>query len=163
MTIIKNVWVRRIVITVLVFSFIWFVLPLFFNKEVNESREAITSQSTPLTAKAGDDTGETTNQPTERSGTFSGVAGHQAGGQATLISSTAGNFIRLEDNFSVTSGPDLYLYVGDGSDKTREIAKLKGNKGGQNYQLPSELDIESFSSVWIYCKAFSVNFAKAEL
>jgi len=153
----KNKWISRTLITFGIIALIWFVAPLFFNKTVDETRESITGQ--PVTELSPD------NQATaiEPTGTFTGVLGHQSSGNATLILGDSGNFIRLEDDFSVTSGPDLYVYVGTKDDKTREIARLKGNKGGQNYRLPSDLDPNNFDTIWVYCKAFSVNFAKAEL
>lgn len=155
----KNKWFRRILITAILVALIWFVLPLFFNKRVNETRQEITSPP----ANSQNSAKENLLIAGERSGTFTGVAGHQSSGVATLISSDKGNFIRLEDNFSVTSGPDLYVYVGDKNGKTKEIARLKGNQGGQNYQLPADVSPDSFDTVWIYCKAFTIDFAKAEL
>lgn len=159
----KNKWLRRGLITIGIIALAWFVVPLFFNKEVNESREAITGQPAAPAAPEGTAPTAPPPAPAELTGTFTGVAGHQSSGRAALISNDSANFIRLEDDFSVTSGPDLYVYVGTKDDKTREIARLKGNKGGQNYELPKDLDLSSFDTVWIYCKAFTVNFARAEL
>ena len=44
-----------------------------------------------------------------------------------------------------------------------EIARLKSNVGGQNYDLPADVDLSRFRSVGIYCKQFSVVFSSAEL
>ena len=44
-----------------------------------------------------------------------------------------------------------------------ELAKLKGNKGNQNYTLPDGVDPASFGSVVIYCKPFKVVFSVASL
>jgi hypothetical protein len=38
-----------------------------------------------------------------------------------------------------------------------------GNKGTQQYSLPADLDVDRYSSVVIWCRAFTVGFAKAEL
>ncbi|MDP2651294.1 MAG: DM13 domain-containing protein, partial [bacterium] len=43
------------------------------------------------------------------------------------------------------------------------VAKLKGNIGSQNYELPPEINLEDYNEVWIWCRAFSVGFAKAVL
>ncbi len=43
------------------------------------------------------------------------------------------------------------------------VARLKGNVGSQNYDLPADVDLSRFRSVVIYCKQFSVVFSSAEL
>lgn len=160
-------WLRRIAIILTVTALMWFVVPLFFNKQVNESRddikgEVITNQMNESSSVSGSQNTEPVAL-SEPKGTFVGVLGHRSSGNVTLVKTTTGNYIRLEDDFSVTSGPDLHVYVGDTNKPLREIAELKGNRGGQNYQLPADLDPTSFSTVWIYCKAFVTNFAKADL
>lgn len=98
---------------------------------------------------------------------------HQAQGKALLVRLSDGRrFIRFED-FRVTNGPDLYVYLsGHPSPRTSaqlhegapfEVAVLKGNIGSQNYELQADLDLSKFKSVAIYCKRFSVMFASAEL
>ena len=44
-----------------------------------------------------------------------------------------------------------------------EVGALKGNIGDQNYELPSDLDLNKYRAVTIWCKRFSVNFATAPL
>ena len=44
-----------------------------------------------------------------------------------------------------------------------EVAKLKGNKGAQNYELPEKADLDKYRVVSIWCNRFSVNFAAAPL
>jgi electron transfer DM13 len=45
----------------------------------------------------------------------------------------------------------------------RDLGALKGNKGDQQYDLPQGLDLDRYSTVVIWCRAFSVNFARAVL
>ncbi len=98
---------------------------------------------------------------------------HQAHGKALMVRLPDGRrFIRFED-FRVTNGPDLYVYLsGHPSPRTSaqlhegaafEVARLKGNVGNQNYELPADLALSKFKSVAIYCKRFSVMFGSAEL
>jgi hypothetical protein len=98
---------------------------------------------------------------------------HQTQGKAILVRIPDGRrFIRFED-FRVTNGPDLYVYLsGHPSPRTAtqlhegaafEVARLKGNIGSQNYELPADLDLSKFKSVAIYCKRFSVMFGSAQL
>ena len=81
--------------------------------------------------------------------------------------------LRLDDDFRVTNGPDLYVYL-SGATAPRssddlhgsgafEVAQLKGNVGGQNYVLPNDLDLSKFHSVVIYCRRFTTVFSTAEL
>lgn len=98
-------------------------------------------------------------------GTFEGLAGHSAEGTASLVMIDGAFFVRLENDFRVTNGPDLFVGFGKNGeyDKNAQIAPLKGNEGGQNYAVPSEINAAQYNEVWIWCRAFSVPFAKAQL
>ena len=98
---------------------------------------------------------------------------HKGSGRATIYRGPDGSFLlRLED-FKVTNGPDLRVILtpvqnpGGSGDVTApghvELAKLKGNRGNQNYPIPADVDIASFQSVVIYCKPFRVIFSIARL
>ncbi len=114
-------------------------------------------------------------QPTVlATGSFQGAdAVHRGEGKALLVRLPDGQrFLRFEQ-FRVTNGPDLYVYLsGHPAPRNRaqlhegaahEVAVLKGNVGNQNYALPADLDLSKFKSAVIYCKRFSVIFATAEL
>jgi Electron transfer DM13 len=101
------------------------------------------------------------------SGQFMGVGDgiHEAEGLANEISLEDGRqFIRFE-NFKVTNGPDLFVYLA--TDKSAsdfvDLGKLKANNGNQNYQIPPGTDLSKYNTVVIWCKAFSVLFGSAEL
>jgi len=40
---------------------------------------------------------------------------------------------------------------------------LKGNIGNQQYELPGDVTVSRYSTVVIWCRAFSVLFARAPL
>lgn len=86
-------------------------------------------------------------------------------GHASLIKDGNTYFVRLEDDFKATNGPDLY--VGFGTDKKVDLAslfaKLKANNGGQNYQVPDNIDPTKYSSIFVYCKFFRVSFGYAPI
>ena len=108
------------------------------------------------------------------SGQFGAVDSfHKGEGKALVIKLPDGRrFLRFED-FRVTNGPDLYVYLsGHPAPRNREqlhqgaafeVARLKGNIGNQNYDLPADLDLSKFKSAVIYCKQFGVVFSTAEL
>lgn len=96
-------------------------------------------------------------------GTFQGLKGHQATGKAEVITVGDISFLRFED-FEVTNGPDLHVYMTKNGDIDTgiDLGKLKGNKGSQNYEL-SGINTNVYDTVVIYCQPFHVYFASATL
>jgi len=100
-------------------------------------------------------------------GAFTGHA-HPTDGVARIIEEGNARVLTLT-NFETDPGPDLYVYVapgqtsGDDVDGATQLARLKGNIGNQQYELPPELDTSSGATVVIWCRAFSVTFGAAQL
>lgn len=106
-------------------------------------------------------------QTTPISGQFRGAGDgiHNAEGTTKHISLEDGRqFIRFE-NFKVTNGPDLFVYLATDNSASDfvDLGRLKANNGNQNYQIPSGTDISKYNTVVIWCKAFSVLFGSADL
>ncbi|MBP6855005.1 MAG: DM13 domain-containing protein [Candidatus Pacebacteria bacterium] len=153
-----------VLVIVVIFLVYWFISPLFIDKKVSEDLPAVqitnegvvSEETTPV---------ESVSQSLEiKTGTFSGFDRlHTGSGTAKVISIDGKNYIRFEEDFSVTNGPDLYVGLGENGEyiKGSELEKLKGNIGSQNYELPEGVDPENIKEVWVWCKAFSVPFAKA--
>ena len=79
--------------------------------------------------------------------------------------------VRLE-RLDTDNGPDLYLYLSatpaGGSEQAFDddfvsLGRLKGNKGDQNYELPSGTDLARYRSVVIWCDRFNSAFGAADL
>jgi hypothetical protein len=106
------------------------------------------------------------------SGKFHDVA-HKGVGQAAIYQREGGQRLLRFTNFETSNGPDVHVYLvaaNDASDSETvtkagfvEIGALKGNIGDQNYEVPSDLDLNKYRAVTIWCKRFSVNFATAPL
>jgi electron transfer DM13 len=106
------------------------------------------------------------------SGTFHGVA-HDGSGNASIYQLSDGKRVLRFTNFETSNGPDVHVYLvatKDASDSDSvkqagfvEVGVLKGNIGDQNYELPSDLDLNKYRAVTIWCKRFGVNFATAPL
>lgn len=98
-----------------------------------------------------------------KQGQFSGMSGNNATGKALVISLGKIAFLRFE-NFQVTNGPDLHVYVTQGGDITTgiDLGKLKGSIGDQNYAL-NNIDIKTYDTVVIYCQPFHIYYANAKL
>lgn len=91
-------------------------------------------------------------------GTFKGVEGERVSGSVEVTQTS----VKLSSNFKTTSGPDLYVYLGN--DKpTKIVAVLKKNKGSQTYALPKGVDLSKYSSVFIHCKKYNHTFGKASI
>jgi hypothetical protein len=102
-------------------------------------------------------------------GRFESVA-HPAEGIATAIRTAGGKRVLTLTSFEVDNGPDLRVYLVAGSardeaevDDFEDLGALKGNKGNQQYELPRGLDLDRYTTVVVWCRAFSVNFARAPL
>ena len=145
-------------IVIVAVPLVWYLAsPLFLTRTVSESSPAALVENR---LAAG------------RFGVVDGI--HKGEGGASIVRSADGQWVlRLDDDFRVTNGPDLYIYLA-GANAPRssgelhsagafEVAQLKGNVGGQNYTLPADLDLSKFHSVVIYCRRFTTVFSTAEL
>lgn len=106
------------------------------------------------------------------SGRFHGVA-HATRGLATVYQTAgAGRTLRLS-GFETSNGPDVRVYLIAAPDASnnaavtaqgyKEVGRLRGSRGDQNYPLPPNLDLSRFHAVTIWCRRFAVNFATAPL
>jgi hypothetical protein len=175
----------------------WLGSPLFLNTEVNEDfpevaagtqnetttteamEEATTTgaQDVTTTTEAMEET-TTTESDAMESGAVAIVMGqfedidnlHQGTGTATVYELEDGSHVLRFEDFEVTNGPDLHVYLVPASNPTNddivdyvELGGLKGNIGNQNYEIPSDVDPMGFGSVVIYCQPFHVIFSIANL
>jgi len=102
-------------------------------------------------------------------GQFYGID-HSAEGTATAYEADGRFVLRFEDDTDIQNGPDLYVWVlpeedyeGGTPDEFIDLGKIKGNVGGQNYELPPEFDPEIHRFVMIWCLRFNTPFAAAPL
>jgi len=148
---------KKIIIIILIIAAIavgyWLASPLFINKKVGEKIEDIT-----------------VNIPTEQiviaEGNFTDADNfHKGEGTVKIIKAGDKYFVRFEDNFKTTNGPDLFVHFDKDGAYANEakISELKGNIGSQNYEVPANINPADYNEVWIWCRAFSVPFAKAVL
>ncbi len=98
---------------------------------------------------------------------------HKGMGNAVIYELASGERILRLDEFRVTNGPDLRVLLAEAPNPEShgdlddagytELAKLKGNVGSQNYDIPDDIDLSAVESVVIYCKPFRVVFSVATL
>jgi hypothetical protein len=137
---------------------------LFINKTVNEQLPTV--QSVSMAMSSG------TEPRVLGKGDFRGLA-HETKGVATVHQLGDGKRILRLTNFETSNGPDVHVYLvaaemaNDNATVTEagfiDLGSLKGNKGDQNYEVPSDTDLNKYGSVSIWCARFGVNFGAATL
>ena len=105
---------------------------------------------------------------TVATGTFVRVdALHGGSGTARIVDRNGERYLLLE-NFEVTNGPDLYVYLTESKSpgKTLEslskyisLGRLKGNAGNQIYEIPGTF--RGYDTAVIWCQQFGVLFSYA--
>ncbi|MDG4810921.1 DM13 domain-containing protein [Micromonospora sp. WMMD1120] len=101
---------------------------------------------------------------------------HRTTGRAEIHRLADGRHRLVIRDLDTSNGPDLRVWLTDqpvveGTAGWRvfddgewvELARLKGNKGNQVYELPASVDPGDFRSVSIWCKRFAVSFGAADL
>ena len=145
-------------------AFVFVALPSMRSKTVNE-RVAVGTPQARAPAKPG--ARPRGNLELAR-GSFSPVA-HNGSGEAAVVRLAGGRRVLTLTSFSTASGPDLRLYIstGDPADGDlgdfEDLGGLKGNRGNQQYDVPRALDLGRYSTVVVWCRAFSVPFTSAPL
>lgn len=96
--------------------------------------------------------------------TIEDTAGHPATGQARVIETAEETLVRFED-YDGTNGPDLRVYLATDLEATSfvDLGKAKGNKGNINYTIPADVDVDDYTYVMTWCRAFGVLFDYAEI
>jgi hypothetical protein len=103
----------------------------------------------------------------EYDGDFVDESRYTTSGQAVVLGNGTGQrFLRFEE-FATDNGPDLNVYLvnsstGDVSDYI-DLGDLRGNIGEQNYEIPTDVDLEVYDQVVIWCVRFGVAFGSASL
>ena len=101
-------------------------------------------------------------------GRFSSIA-HESTGKAAVVQLPSGARKLTLSDFETDPGPDLRLYVSTGDPANgdlgefRDLGALRGNVGNQQYDLSSGINLQRYSTVVVWCRAFSVAFTSAPL
>jgi hypothetical protein len=151
------------------------VAPTLFDKEVNE-RVVTGTPASQAQPGAGDRGGGAPKGGGARpagniqlaGGSFESIA-HSGRGTAAVVELPSGERKLTLTGFETDSGPDLRLYVSTGNPASgdlgdfQDLGALKGNVGNQQYTLPADLNLGRYSTVVVWCRAFSVAFTSAAL
>lgn len=96
------------------------------------------------------------------SGTFNPVSGHSVTGSAKIYTDGVHRNLALE-NFSVTSGPDLKVYLSKDASPINFV-NLGALGTGQNqvFRIPDGVDLTIYTHVLIHCQQYNHLFAFAK-
>ena len=132
-------------------------------------REETNTESTQTSTPTNDSTDTSATPTAIAAGEFVGID-HRATGAATVYEQDGKLVLRFEDDTDIQNGPDLFVWVlptdefsGGVPTEYIDLGRLKGNVGGQNYELPGEFDPDVDQLVLVWCKRFSTPFAAASL
>ena len=161
-------WILIAIIILISLPILWYTLsPLFIDKVVDERMPGSSSSSSSNLGSINENSeeNEEVSIPPIYQGNFIDADSfHKASGIAKIIPNSNKKYLRFED-FKVTNGPDLYVYLS--TDKSNDdfinLGKIKGNIGNQNYEIPEGIDLEKYDNILIWCKAFRVLFGSSEL
>lgn len=116
---------------------------------------------------------QSTGAETVASGQFRGDRTHRARGTARLERRANGDLVVHFEDFSVTGGPDLRVWVTDAANVRNaraarranhvDLGRLRRSRGNQSYVIPADALGGNHRSVVIWCRAFGVFFASALL
>jgi hypothetical protein len=99
-------------------------------------------------------------------GHFTGEDGHAGTGTATVIEQPSGERLLTFTDFDVDPGVDVDVLLSASPQNIDDAVKLddlKGNVGDQQYEIPAEADLRTYSNVVLWCNPFTVRIAVAEL
>ena len=94
---------------------------------------------------------------------------HTGSGDVLLVIGPDGEVILRFQDYAVRNGPDLHVYLtpdpnGDVHvEGAISLGPVKATQGSVNYEVPADVDLDSFRAAVIYCVPFQVTFATAVL
>ncbi|WP_225730162.1 MULTISPECIES: DM13 domain-containing protein [unclassified Nocardia] len=101
---------------------------------------------------------------------------HGTSGTAVILQLADGSRVLRLENLDTSDGPDLHVWLAAapvlpgksgwfvfGDAAHVDLGSLKGNKGSQNYAIPSDADLAKLTGATIWCQRFHVSFGAAQL
>lgn len=103
-----------------------------------------------------------------RMANFTGYA-HSLSGKAVVYERTSGGRIVSLENFTMTSGPDVFILFSRSNvyskANTVAVSMIRGSyqNATVQYELPDDIDLTTHPFVLVYCVRFSQIFGVAEV
>jgi hypothetical protein len=140
------------------------VVGVYAYRNINEKPPVVVDQTMNNTESEGTDVDES---ETTLKGTLKGYDDlHWGKGTVEVIETQDGPLLSFGDDFEVAPGPDLFIYLspnapGEDLGEFASLGSIKSNTGAQQYNLPE--NYTDYKTVVVWCRAFGVTFATAEL
>jgi hypothetical protein len=170
-------WALAIVVGVAAAGGLYWFEPwkLVTDEVVDEALPAVATPAATASRSAEPDPSPDVGNRIVATGTFISHE-HDTTGTAEIVRLADGRHQLVLRGLDTSNGPDLRVWITDrpvieGTAGWRvfddgywvEVAKLKGNRGDQVYDLPPSVDLAAARSVSIWCRRFAVSFGAAEL
>lgn len=101
------------------------------------------------------------NTPPIATGNFMPTSGIKVTGSAKIYLNGNQSEVRLED-FSVSSGPDLKVYLSK-NDTPTDFVNLGNLTSATVYTIPTQVNVSTYKYVLIHCQQYNHLFAVAQL
>ncbi|SDL94312.1 DM13 domain-containing protein [Chryseobacterium taihuense] len=94
-----------------------------------------------------------------------GPYGNNVNGKAEIYEKNGTYTLVFNENFTVSNGPDLYVYVSKEQQPSQFISlgKLKSVNGGQTYTFMSSVNFEEYKYAVVHCQQYNHLFSYASL
>ena len=109
---------------------------------------------------------EPENATLKYSGNFAqGPYGTNINGKAEIFEKNGTFTLVFDENFSVSNGPDLYVYVSKEQQPLQfvSLGKLKSVNGGQTYTFTSSVNFDEYKYAVVHCQQYNHLFSYALL
>ena len=96
---------------------------------------------------------------------------HGASGRAAVVQIDGAKRVLTLRGFAIDPGPQVRVYLvprsvkGDGDVRRdfKDLGRLKGNRGNQQYTIAASVDLRRYRSVIFWCVPFTQTLARANL
>ena len=92
------------------------------------------------------------------------ASAHDVKGKALIIDDKGKKILRFQD-FETINGPDLFIYLSSDLEAKDfiNLGEIKATKGNVNYDLPSNVNLNNYNHVLVWCEPFKVLFSYSVL
>ena len=182
----RRAWILILVVVgaLIALPIAWYLIsPVFIDVVVNEELPMSMATATAAMSEAMAEPDKVMDEPMPDEemasmviltmGEFYDLGGHPGQGTATVYQLEDGSRVLRFEQFEVINGPQLHVWlvpqdpvpdtVGRELEGYFDLGPLKGNIGDQNYEIPTDLVLDEYASVVIWCVPFRVPFNAAPL
>ncbi len=161
---------RALALIPVVAAMVWGFLPAFQDETVVQAAPpglpAAATEADSTTTPAAAPTPPPAPAPVELGSDGLQSLDYQASGVARLIQLADGELLVRFEGLDVENGPDYVVYLVPGADQRAPgngtfLGALQGNRGDQNYDVPSGTTADSVQTILIWCRSFSAPVANA--